>query len=353
LLLQKLSEAHGVSGAEKEVRDILAEAVRPHVDELRIDTMGNLIATRYARPKPAGKPLRVMVAAHMDEVGFMVTQIEKNGLLKFHAVGGLDARVLMSKRVWVGSERVPGVIGSKPIHLMDDAELDKVIPIEQLAIDIGATSKETAEAVVKVGDYVVFATRFSALGPSESDAGLRLVKGKAFDDRAGCTVLAALLEADYPVDLIGVFTVQEEVGLRGARVAAYAIEPDLAIVLEGTICNDLPRDREASPVTRVGSGPAISIADRSFIAHRGLTDLLIETAMQEGIAYQFKEPGMGSTDAGVIHLSRSGVPSAAVSVPSRYIHGPVSVLSLNDLEQTVALVKAAMMRLDQWPAAGK
>jgi endoglucanase len=162
-----------------------------------------------------------------------------------------------------------------------------------------------------------------------------------------------LLEADYPVELVGVFTVQEEVGLRGARVAAYSVDPDVAIVLEGTICDDLPKDKEASPVTRVGHGPAISIADRSFIAHRGLVDLLIETAVQENIPYQFKEPGMGGTDAGIIHITRSGIPSVAVSVPSRYIHGPVCVLSLDDLEQTETLVKAAIMRLDTWPAAGK
>jgi len=353
LILKELSEAAGVSGAEKDVRDILAEAIRPHVDTLRVDTMGNLIATRQARIESREKPLRVMVAAHMDEVGFMVTQIEKSGLLKFSSVGGLDPRVLMSKKVLIGSNRVPGVIGGKPIHLMEDSEFDKVPSIDQLTIDIGATSKESAEAVIKVGDYAIFATSFSPLGRSEGENGPRLVKGKAFDDRAGCTVLASLLQADYPVELVGVFTVQEEVGLRGAHVAAYSVDPDVAIVLEGTICNDLPRDKEASPVTRVGCGPAISIADRSFIAHRGLVDLLIETARQEDIPYQFKEPGMGGTDAGIIHITRSGIPSVAVSVPSRYIHGPVSVLSLNDLEHTVALVKAAIKRLDKWPVVGE
>ena len=349
LLIEKLSDAFGVSGAEGEVRGILAEAIRDHVDELRVDTMGNLIATKHAGPDAAGGSPRVMVAAHMDEVGFMITHIGKNGLLKFSPVGGLDPRLLVGKRVLIGSDRVPGVIGSKPIHLVKQEERNKVTPVEQLTIDIGATSKETAEAALKVGDCAIFATRFSPLGHAGNDDGSRLVKGKAFDDRAGCAVLAALLQSRYPVELMGVFTVQEEVGLRGARVAAYALEPDLAIVLEGTICDDLPRDKEVSPVTRIGYGPAITIADRSFVAHRALTGLLIDTAEREDIPFQFKEPGMGGTDAGVIHLTRSGVPSAAVSVPSRYIHGPASVLSLDDLEHTVTLVKAALHQLGNWP----
>ena len=209
-------------------------------------------------------------------------------------------------------------------------------------MDIGAKSKDEARKLAPLGTYVTFATQFHELGPT--------VSGKAFDDRAGCAVLVELLRGErFRFDLHAAFTVQEEVGLRGARVAAYALEPDLAIVLEGTICDDLPKDKEVSPVTRVGHGPAITIADRSLVAHRGLTGLLVDTAEREDIPYQFKEPGMGGTDAGVIHLTRSGVPSAAVSVPSRYIHGPASVLSLDDLEHTVTLVKAALHQLGNWP----
>ena len=350
MLLEKLSNASGVSGAEQGVRHLLAGAVRDSVDELRVDTLGNLFATKNAATGSTGRPPRVMIAAHMDEIGFMITQVEKTGLLRFQPVGGVDPRSLMGKHVFVGLDRVPGVIGSKPIHLMKPEELTKVVPVEQLTIDIGATAKEGADAVVKVGDYAVFTTRYASFGAVQNGDSLRLVKGKAFDDRAGCAVLAAVLQDRYPVDLLGVFTVQEEVGLRGAQVAAYAVEPDLAIVLEGTICDDLPKEHDVSSVTRVGNGPAITIADRSFIAHRDLTRILIDTAERESIPYQFKEPGMGGTDAGAIHLSRSGVPSVAVSVPSRYIHGPVSVLSLNDLDNTIALVKAVLMRLADWPA---
>ncbi|MGC8827874.1 MAG: M42 family metallopeptidase [Anaerolineae bacterium] len=346
MLLQRLSDAFGVSGCEEEVRSILAEAVRPHVDELRTDSMGNLIAIKRARAG-ISRPLRVMLAAHMDEVGLMITHIEKDGLLRFQPVGGIDPRLLPAKQVRIGRERVPGIIGVKPIHLLKPEERERVVPVEQLYIDIGAVSKEAAEKRVKVGDYAVFATRFGHHG-LEGES--RLVRGKAFDDRAGCAVLAAVLEGEpYPVEVAGVFTVQEEVGLRGARVAAYALEPDVAIALEGTICDDLPKEKDQSPVTRVGKGPAITIADRSVVADRRLVQLLVDTAEKQGLPYQFKEPALGGTDAGAIHLTRAGVPSAALAVPSRYIHGPASVLSLDDLEHTVALVRAVLPRLQDWP----
>lgn len=351
MLLQQLSDAFGVSGSEDEVRRLLAETVRPYVDELHTDSMGNLIAVKRAAPHAAAeRPPRVMVAAHMDEVGLMVTHIEKNGALRFGIVGGIDRRLLPAKRVRIGKDRVPGVIGMKPVHLLEPEEREKVLPLEQLSIDIGASSKEEAEKRVRVGDYAVFDTQFGYHGPEDEGAPPRLVHGKAFDDRAGCAVLAAVLQnGPYPVDLYGVFTVQEEAGLRGARVAAYALEPDIGIALEGTICDDLPKEKDQSPVTRVGAGPALTIADRSFVADRRLVRLFISTAEAEGIPYQIKEPGLGGTDAGAIHLTREGVPSIAVSVPSRYIHGPVSVLSLDDLERAAALVGKALGRLASWP----
>ena len=207
-----------------------------------------------------------------------------------------------------------------------------------MAIDIGAKSQEEAEKAVKIGDYAIFATDFCQL----TEDGLRTVKGKAFDDRAGCAVLIEVLKERYPFDLYPVFTVQEEVGLRGARVAAYAVEPDVAFVLEGTICDDMPKKKDVSPTTQMGAGPAISIMDRSFIADRGLVKLLVETAEELDIPYQFKQPGIGGTDAGAIHLAKEGIPSATVSVPCRYIHSPVCLLSLEDLENTVRLMKAAL-----------
>jgi len=335
VILQQLSEAFGVSGHEEAVRQIIFDAIRDDVDEHRVDSIGNLITLRRGTGEV---PLKVMVAAHMDEIGLMITHIEDNGQLRFGKVGGIDDRILLSKVVYVGDKKVPGVIGVKPTHLQEEKEQEQVIKCDKLTIDIGATSKSEAEQLVKIGDYVAFATSFADLGPT--------VKGKAFDDRAGCAVLVEIIKAGpYPFDLYGVFTVQEEVGLRGAQVAAYAVEPDVAFVLEGTICDDMPRKKDVSPTTELGKGPAITIMDRSFIADRRLVKLLVDTATELGIPYQFKQPLMGGTDAGAIHKTKTGVPSVTVAVPSRYIHSPVCLLSKSDFENAVRLMQETLRRL--------
>jgi putative aminopeptidase FrvX len=339
LLLEKLSNAFGPSGCEDEVRRLLARELRDKVDDLQTDALGNLIAfKRGTGPEPR---LKVMVDAHTDEVGLMITRIEKNGLLGFRAVGGVDARLLMAKGVVVGEKRLPGVIIAPPIHLTKPEQRKQVVKIDQMVIDIGASNADAAKGLVKIGEYAAFDTCFEVL----DEGGLRTVKGKAFDDRAGCAVAAALADGQYAVDLYLSFSAQEETGLRGARVAAYRIEPDLAFALEGTICDDMPKKEDLSPTTELGKGPAISIMDRSFVADQRLVRLLIDQAESNGLPYQFKQPGAGSTDAGAIHLSRAGVPSVAVSVPSRYIHSPVSMASLNDFDHTVALMKAALEAL--------
>ena len=334
-LLRRLSEAAGVSGDEEPVRAILREAIQPHVDEMRVDALGNLIAVRAAT---GDRPMRVMVEAHMDEVGLMVIRVERNGTLRFRKVGGIDDRILPAKAVRVGRERIPGVIGMKPIHLLSGAERQRVPDVDDLFIDIGASSQEEAERVVKRGDRAVFDTSFADLGAR--------VKGKAFDDRVGCAILAALIAAGpYPVELHAVFAVQEEIGLRGAQVAAYDIYPDAAFVLEGTVADDLPKERDESPTTELGKGPALTIMDRSVIVDPRLLRFLMETAEAEGIPYQFKQPGVGGTDAGRIHLAREGVPSAVVAVPCRYIHAPASLLDKRDLEWTVRLMERALHRI--------
>jgi len=340
-LLKRLSEAPGVSGHEGPVRAILREVVREHVDELRVDALGNLIAIKRGRTTPPGgdRPLRVMLAAHMDEIGLMVVHIEENGLLRFRKVGGIDDRVLSAKVVHVGKDHIPGVIGLKPVHLTRGRETEQVIKTEDLAIDIGASSKEQAERLVKLGDVASFATPFEDLG--------LVVKGKAFDDRAGCAVLAQLLQDEYPCDVFGVFSAQEEIGARGAQVAAYGLEPDAAFALEGTICDEIPKKKDLSPTTRLGAGPAITVMDRFMIADPRLVRLLIETASELGIPHQIKQPGLGGTDAGRIHLTREGVPSVAVAVPCRYIHAPASLLSRNDFEHTVTLMRAALRKLGE------
>lgn len=336
MILQQLSEAMGVSGNEDAVRKIIADAVRGHVDELRSDTIGNLFAVKKARR--ARRPFKVMVAAHMDEVGLMIVGHDSSGGLRFRPVGGIDDRVLPGKVVRVGPDRIPGVIGAKPVHLLKEDERKQVVKMDSMLIDIGASSKEEAEKLVKPGQVAVFDTRYQKVG--------RTATGKAFDDRAGCAVLVELLRgARFPFDLYGVFTVQEEIGLRGARVAASAVEPDCAFVLEGTVCDDLPKDRDTSPTTELGKGPAITLMDRSVLADRRLVDHLVATAERLGIPYQFKQPGVGGTDAGAIARTKAGVPSVPVAVPCRYIHSPIARLSLDDLDNTVRLMRASLERL--------
>ena len=339
MLLEQLSNAFGPAGCEDEVRRTLARALRDQVDDLQTDALGNLIA--FKRGNGSEPRLKVMVDAHTDEVGLMITRIEKNGLLGFRAVGGIDERLLLAKGVIVGEKRLPGVIAAPPVHLTSQEQRNKVIKMEQLVIDIGASGEEEAKGQVQLGEYAVFDTRFQVL----AQEGLRTAKGKALDDRVGCAVAAALAGEEYAVDLYLSFSAQEEVGLRGARVAAFRIEPDVAFALEGTICDDTPKKVDVSPTTELGKGPAITLMDRSFIADKRLVRLLLDTADAEGIPHQIKQPGLGGTDAGAIHLSKAGVPSAGVSVPCRYIHAPVGMLSLNDFDHTVALMKAALHAL--------
>lgn len=337
MLLEKLSNARGASGNEAEVREIIIEEVKSRVDSYRVDTMGNLITYKQAKGVRRNA-LKVMLAAHMDEIGLMIVHADSKGYLKFTKVGGIDDRVLLSKAVLIGKDNRVGVIGSKPAHLLKGKERDQVVESDSMYIDIGAKSKEEALGAVKIGDYATFATEFEKMGDG-------LVKGKALDDRAGCSLIAELLKRDYPFDLYGVFTVQEEVGLRGARVAAYAIEPDVAFALESTVCDDSPKQKDVSPTTRIGEGPAISVADRTTFADRRLVKLLVETAKDSRIPYQIKQPMIGSTDAGRIHISKAGVPSIAVAVPTRYIHSPVSLMSLEDFDNTLALMVKALPKL--------
>ena len=336
MILRELCDAIGVSSAEDAVRDLIYAHIRDHVEDVRIDALGNLLAVRRGT---GAVDLRVMAAAHMDEVGMMVIGHDSDGTLRFRAVGGLDARILPGARVLVGPDRIPGVIGWAPIHLNHSED---TVSIERLRIDIGATSRDQAQDAVERGEIVAFDSRLVELGPT--------VRGKALDDRAGCASLIALIQGEpFPFDLHVAFTVQEELGLRGARVAAQAIEPDVAFVLETTACHDLPADPDEpdqTTITRLGEGPAITIADRSMVSDRRLVRHLVETGEREGIPFQFRSSQhAGGTDAGAIHLTRGGVPSAVVANPCRYLHGPTSVMSLADFENQSRLLRAAWMAL--------
>lgn len=333
-LLERLSNACGVSGDEGEVRKIVLEQVKPYADEVKVDALGNVLATRRGQGK---RRLKVMLAAHMDEVGMMLTTDEGDGIYRFEVVGGIDSGNLVGKPVWIGKEHVPGVIGFKPIHLTDADERKRPVTLDGLRIDTGPLAGK-----VKVGDRAAFATSFARLGPS--------LRGKALDDRLGVATLIELVQHAPPhIDLQAAFTVQEENGLRGARVAAYAFDPDLAIVLDSTPAYDLPNwdDSENTRYnTRLGRGPAIYVADGATLSDPRLVALLVQTAEAEGIPYQIRQPGSGGTDAGAIHRQRAGIPSVSVSVPGRYHHSPAAIVRLSDWQHTLTLVAAALLRLN-------
>jgi tetrahedral aminopeptidase len=346
-LLERLCNACAVSGAEGEVRAIVLGEVREEVEKaggtVRVDALGNVLVSRPATSGIEGhKSLRVMVAAHMDEVGMMITGQDGDGLFRFDTVGGIDPGYLVGKPVWVGKDHHPGVVGAKPIHLTDDDELTNKISLESLRIDIGPANNK-----VKIGDRATFATSFHIIQPEQE--GGEVIRAKALDDRLGVATLIGLVKNPPPlIELCAAFTVQEEVGLRGAQVAAFALDPQLAVVLDCTPAVDLPtwdRTENERYNTRIGAGPAIYIADRSTISDPRLVRHLVETAEAAGIPYQFRQPGGGGTDAGAIHKSRAGIPSVSISVPGRYLHTPVAIARQSDWANTYALVSAALERL--------
>ena len=341
-LLEALSNAPGVSGDEHRVRQIVADAVLDRVDSLVVDAMGSLVAQigassaarrNGARGRERQAP-HVMLCAHMDEVGIMITAIEKEGRLRFRRAGGLDPRLMPGQVFRIGAKGVRGVIGILPPHLTAHADDEKVIAMDDLYLDIGASSREEAAEHVALGDCAVFDTTYESWGTTR--------KGKAFDDRAGCAVLGSLVQERLPVPVTAVWSVQEEVGLRGATAAARRVAPDLAIVLEGTASGDAPGASAEESAPHMGAGPALTIHDRSVMADARLVDLLRRTARERRIPVQWKRPGIGGTDAGKIALSGEGVPSAIVSVPCRYIHAPAAYLDVRDAQRAVDLVWHAL-----------
>lgn len=340
-LLEKLCNASAVSGDEGEVRSLVLEQIKGHADEIKVDSLGNVLATKMGTEKSR---LRVMLSAHMDEVGFMLVADDGDGLFRFETVGGMDVRQLPGKAVLVGREHVPGVIGARPIHLTTREERRQKIPLDALRIDIGPGNDK-----IKPGERAVFATRFQRSGPS--------FLSKALDDRLGVAVLVELLkQPPAGIDLLAAFTVQEEIGLRGAKVAAYAFNPDIGIAVDATPAFDLPvwdGEENSSYNTRLGYGPAIYIADGSTYSDPRLVRWLTGTGDTLKIPYQIRQPGGGGTDAGAIHKARTGVPSVSISTPHRYSHTAISVARLEDWKNTLALLHASLTRLTPEILAGE
>ncbi|MCF6465132.1 M42 family metallopeptidase [Clostridium sp. Cult2] len=333
MLLKKLTEASGVSGNEKEVRDIILDEINNHVDDVKVDKLGNIIA--YKKGKSSSKKL--MIAAHMDEVGLMVTDIDNVGLLKFTTVGGIDKRILVSKPVLVGKNKILGVIGAKPIHLQKREEWQKALNIDQLYIDIGVNTKEEAEELVNIGDYVSFHSEYVEFGENQ-------VKAKALDNRVGCSLLVELLKEVDDISFYGVFTVMEEIGLVGAGPATYRVNPDISIVLEGTLCYDVPKLDEHLIPTYLNKGPAISLIDRTTLFNKDFRKKITNIAEENNIPYQYRKTSMGGNDSGKIHTTKEGSITTTISVPCRNIHSPTSVMSKKDYENTYKLLKAILSK---------
>ena len=338
MLLSELTTLRGPAGYEHEAREaIRAEAKKllASCEGARVysDTMGNLYAHRPGKDK---SKKHVMLCAHMDEVGFIVRFATEEGLLRLDCVGGIDPRVIASRRVLVGDEKIPGVIGFKAVHLMSAADRETAPDYEMLSIDIGATSKDEAEKLCPPGTYATFDSRYVEFGDG-------FIKAKALDDRVGCHVLLHTLEhSSYAGDMTCVFTVQEESGLRGAKIAANRVKPDMALILEGTTSNDMGDVPAHLTVTNCGEGAVVSLMDKSCMMDVALRKLAMEVAGRRGIPAQYKRFVAGGTDAGSIHLAQGGIPCLVMAVPCRYIHSPASVCKKSDVEALNALTLALL-----------
>lgn len=333
--LEKLSMLSGVSGREAAVRDYIINKASELADQLTVDPTGSVIAVK--RGAQSGSA-RIMLAAHMDEVGLIITHICSDGTLKFAAVGGIDPRVICGRTVLVGDNSIPGVIGITPIHLSQGDSRSKCPSIDSMYIDIGASSGDEAKALVTPGEICLFNTAFERLGDGR-------IKGKALDDRAGCAVLLELMKQEYPCDVWFAFTTMEEVGLRGAGCAAYTIAPDYALVVEATTAADIPNVDEASQVCHVGGGAVVGFMDRRTIYDRELFDRALAISHEKAINVQIKQAVAGGNDSGAIQVSRSGVRTLAVSLPCRYLHAPAAVIAEADLNAVYELVYELLMSL--------
>lgn len=346
-LLAAFADAGGVSGHENDVASLLREALAPVVDEVTSDALGNVITTRRGS---MGAAPALMIAAHMDEIGAMVKYIDDDGFLRFVPIGGWFDQTILGQRVLVhgAGAALVGVIGSKPPHIMEEDERKKPVKLKDMFIDVGSRDADDARALgVEIGSVVT-------MSRSLADMANGLVTGKALDDRAGVAMMVAamqrLQDKDVPSTVHAVGTVQEEVGLKGARTSAFGLDPDVALVSETTIPGDHPEVSAQQRHIEIGKGPALTVADangRGVIVPRPVLDWLRQTAGAAGIAYQLDVGSGGTTDATAIHLTRVGIPTGVLSVPTRYLHSPTEVLSLDDLDRCAKLIAHAVLTVHE------
>lgn len=342
-MLKALTEANGISGQEKEAREVMKHYISPYSTEVYTDHIGSLIAKKVGDEKGP----KIMIAGHLDEIGLLITRIDSNGFLFFQTIGGWWSQVMLSQRVTITTKsgNITGVIGSKPPHLMTAAARKKPYDIKDMYIDIGAMSKEEAESFgVRPGDAAVPYFEFQ---PMKNE---KLLLAKAWDNRVGCAiaieVLKQLKDEAHPNVVYGVGTVQEEVGLRGAKTAAHMIQPDLAFAVDTGIAGDTPGIASHEADSKIGEGPQIIIYDASMIAHKELRDFVVGIAEKHNIPYQFASIAAGGTDSGSIHLTANGVPALSIGIATRYIHSHASILHQDDLDHTISLIVEVIKQLD-------
>jgi endoglucanase len=340
-LLRKVCDTPGTSGYEHRVRSMVKKEVEPLVDVIRTDNLGNLIAIKRGKKNPDGK--KVMVAAHMDEIGFMVNHIDDKGFLRFHTLGGFDPKTLTSMRVTVhGKEDLPGVMGAKPIHIMKPEERKKAPDVKDYYIDLGLPAEKVKE-LVEVGDVVTRRQEVMEMG--------EVLNGKSFDNRISVYILIKLLQElkTVPYDLYAVFSVQEEVGIRGANVAAHTIEPDFGIGLDVTIAFDTPESSKHLSVTELGKGAAIKIYDSSTICDYRMVQFMKQTANKYNITWQPEALQGGGTDtAGIQRMGKNGAIAGALSIPLRYMHQVTETIHPEDVDGVLKLLKACTEEMDQF-----
>ncbi|MFF5994363.1 M42 family metallopeptidase [Lysinibacillus sp. KU-BSD001] len=344
-MLKELTDANGIPGNERAPREVMKRYIAPFVDEIETDNLGSLIAKKVGDEKGP----KIMIAGHLDEIGFMVTQIDDKGFLKFQTVGGWWGQVMLAQRVTITTrkgEEIIGVIGSKPPHILSPEARKKPVDVKEMFIDIGAASKE--EAVkwgISPGDMVTPYFEFNVMKNEKH------LLAKAWDNRIGCAiaidVMRALKDENHPNIVYGVGNVQEEVGLRGAKTTTFKIRPDIGFAVDVGVAGDTPGITTKESTSKIGAGPQIVIYDASMVAHRGLRDFVVDIAEEHNIPYQFESLAGGGTDAGSIHLTANGVPSLAIGIATRYIHSHAGILHRDDYENTVKLLVEIIKKLDQ------
>ncbi|RBW71521.1 M42 family metallopeptidase [Bacillus taeanensis] len=343
-MLKDLTDANGIPGNEREPREVMKKYIEPFADEILMDNLGSIIAKKTGHPDGP----KIMVAGHLDEIGFMVTQIDEKGFLRFQTVGGWWEQVMLAQRVTIMTRKgdIPGVIGSKPPHILPAEARKKPVDKKDMFIDIGATSREEAESFgVRPGDAVVPICDFTVMKNE------KLLMAKAWDNRIGCAiaieVLRQLKGMEHPNIVYGVGTVQEEVGLRGAKTATNFIQPDIGFAVDVGIAGDTPGVTEKDALAKMGKGPQIIMYDASMVSHKGLRNFVTDTADEAEIPYQFDAVPGGGTDSGSIHLTANGVPALSITIATRYIHTHAAILHRDDFENAVKLIVEVIKRLDK------